>query len=66
MKIKKRPKRHYFYIFCIFLVFIPPGILIEQEITEYQELILWTLTFIQVPIGILVIEYTFFRESNKS
>lgn len=65
MKNRKRPKRHYFYMFCILLMLIPPGVLVEQEITEYQELILWTLTFIQVPIGILAIEYTFFRYSKE-
>ena len=65
MKNRKRPKRHYFYIFLILLAFIPPGVLIEQEITEYQELLIWTLTLIEVAIFMLAIEYTFFRESNK-
>ena len=61
----KRPKRHYFYMFLILLVFIPPGTIMEQEISEYQELLIWTLWGIETCIFILVVEYTFFRQLNK-
>ena len=56
-------KRYYLYFILIALALVDPE-WVTDGLTDFQELLLWNLGFINVWLSILAIEYVFFRNKG--